>query len=94
LFHIHPSGFFSLNWSLLPVLMTVLGGVGTLVGPIIGPFILAVLFELANIWLPEIHPIFSGVFIIVVMLFLPKGLMSLKEKAGRSHSSMLASSVQ
>ena len=28
LFHIHPTGFFSLTWALLPVLMTILGGIG------------------------------------------------------------------
>jgi len=80
LFHIHPSGFFSLNWALLPVLMTILGGIGTLMGPVVGAFVLASVFELANLWLPEIHPIFSGAFIILVMLFLPGGIMSLGEK--------------
>ena len=80
LFHIHPSGFFSLNWALLPVLMTILGGIGTLMGPVVGAFVLASVFELANLWLPEIHPIFSGAFIILVMLFLPRGIMSLGEK--------------
>ncbi len=77
LFHIHPMGFFSLNWSLLPVLMCTLGGVGSIAGPIIGAVILSGVFEMANIWMPEIHPIFSGVFIIMVMMFLPNGLMSL-----------------
>jgi branched-chain amino acid transport system permease protein len=80
LFHIHPSGFFSLNWALLPVLMTILGGIGTLIGPVVGAFVLASVFELANMWLPEIHPIFSGAFIILVILFLPGGIMSLGEK--------------
>ncbi|MBW1704714.1 MAG: branched-chain amino acid ABC transporter permease [Deltaproteobacteria bacterium] len=80
LFHIHPSGFFSLNWALLPVLMTILGGIGTLMGPVVGAFALASVFELANLWLTEIHPIFSGAFIILVMLFLPGGIMSLGEK--------------
>jgi len=82
LFHIHPSGFFSLNWALLPVLMTILGGIGTLIGPVVGAFVLASVFELANLWLPEIHPIFSGAFIILVMLFLPGGIVSLGEKRG------------
>jgi branched-chain amino acid transport system permease protein len=78
LFHIHPSGFFSLNWALLPVLMTIFGGIGTISGPIIGAFILAVVFEMTNIWLPEIHPIFSGAFIILVMLFIPQGIMNMR----------------
>jgi len=80
LFHIHPLGFFSLNWALLPVLMTVLGGIGTLYGPILGAFVLTGVFELANIYIPEIHPIFSGLFVILVMLYLPQGIMSLGGK--------------
>ncbi len=84
-FHIHPSGVFSLNWALLPVLMTIFGGIGTLMGPVLGAFFLASVFELANIWLPEIHPLFSGAFIILVMLFLPRGVMSLGEKNGVLH---------
>jgi branched-chain amino acid transport system permease protein len=81
LFHIHPLGFFSLNWALLPVLMTVLGGIGTLFGPVLGAFVLTAVFELANIYIPEIHPIFSGLFVILVMLFLPQGIMSLGGKS-------------
>ena len=74
-FHIHPYGMFSLNWGLMPILMVMIGGAGTFLGPIIGAVILAVVFELASIWMPEIHPIFSGLMIILVTLFLPKGLL-------------------
>lgn len=77
LFHIHPYGVFSLNWGLLPILMTLFGGAGTFIGPIIGSVLLAVVFEIANTWLPEIHPIFSGLMVIIVTLFLPKGILSM-----------------
>jgi branched-chain amino acid transport system permease protein len=80
LFHIHPEGFLNLNWTLYPILMCVLGGIGTILGPIIGAVFLTAVFSLANIYLPEIHPIFSGALIIVVMLFLPDGVMRLKAK--------------
>ncbi len=76
IFHVHPAGVYSLNWAITPVLMTILGGAGTFWGPIIGAFILAGVFELANIWMPELHPIFSGAFIVLVTLFLPDGIMS------------------
>ncbi len=78
LFHIHPEGFLNLNWTLYPILMCVLGGIGTIVGPIIGAVFLTGVFSLANIYLPEIHPIFSGALIIVVMLFLPNGVVRLR----------------
>jgi branched-chain amino acid transport system permease protein len=76
LFHVHPGGVFNLNWIIIPILMAILGGAGTFWGPILGAFILATVFELANIWMPELHPIFSAAFIVLVTLFLPNGLMS------------------
>ena len=75
-FHVNSSGAFSLNWVIVPILMASLGGAGTFLGPILGSFILAGVYELANIWMPELHPIFSGAFIVLVALFLPDGIMS------------------
>ncbi len=75
IFHVHPPGAFSLNWVIIPVLMTMLGGAGTFWGPVIGAFVLSIAFELTNIFMPELHPIFSGAFIILVTLFVPNGIM-------------------
>jgi branched-chain amino acid transport system permease protein len=83
MFHIHPPGALSLNWGLLPILMTILGGSGTFLGPILGSFILAGIFEMANIWMPLLHPIFSGIFIVLVTLFLPRGIMSFLGAGGQ-----------
>ncbi|MBW1767140.1 MAG: ABC transporter permease [Deltaproteobacteria bacterium] len=80
LFHISPDGFFSFEWTLYPILMCMLGGAGTITGPIIGAFFLTIAFELAKIWLPEFHPMFSGMLIILVVLFLPTGLVRLRFK--------------
>ena len=80
LFHIHPQNFFGLSWTLFPILMCVLGGSGTFTGPIVGALALTGVFELAKIWLPDIHPIISGTLIIVAILFLPDGLIRLKLK--------------
>ena len=80
LFHIHPQNFYGLNWTLYPILMCVLGGTGTIIGPIIGALFLSGVFELAKIWLPEVHPIFSGAIIIVAIMYLPNGLVRLKLK--------------
>jgi branched-chain amino acid transport system permease protein len=76
-FHISPDGFFSFDWTLYPILMCMLGGAGTISGPIIGAFFLTIVFELAKIWLPEFHPMFSGLMIILVVLFLPSGVVRL-----------------
>jgi branched-chain amino acid transport system permease protein len=77
LFHVEPLGFFGLTWTIYPVLMCVLGGTGTIFGPIMGAFFLTAVFELAKYWLPEIHPIFSGLLIILAIMFLPNGFIRL-----------------
>jgi branched-chain amino acid transport system permease protein len=78
LFHIDAPNFFGLNWTLYPVLICVLGAAGTLAGPIVGAFVLTAVFEIAKIWLPGIHPIFSGALIILVILFVPNGFLRIR----------------
>ena len=74
-FHVDSAGAFNLDWVIIPILMTILGGAGTILGPILGAFILSGVFELANMVMPQLHPIFSAAFIVLVTLFLPNGLM-------------------
>ena len=76
IFHIHPQNFFGLNWTLYPILMCVIGGSGTFTGPVMGAVFMTALFEAAKIWLPDIHPLFSGGLIILTILFLPNGIVS------------------
>ena len=83
LFHIHPQNFFGLSWTLYPILICVLGGGGSITGPVIGAFVLTGIFEVAKIWLPDIHPIISGSLIIIAILFLPDGLIKMRLRGVR-----------
>jgi branched-chain amino acid transport system permease protein len=78
LFQVSAPSFFGLNWTLYPVIICVLGGIGTVTGPIAGAFVLTLLFEVSKEWLPMIHPILSGILVIVVILFLPGGILRTK----------------
>ena len=80
LFHVSPDGFLNLNWTLYPILMAVIGGSGTVLGPVVGAFAMTAVFTLASVSYPEIHPIFSGAVIILVMLFMPNGIMRLAKR--------------
>ncbi|MBN9217662.1 MAG: branched-chain amino acid ABC transporter permease [Mesorhizobium sp.] len=75
IFHVGPDSVFDLDWMLLPLMMTVVGGTGTLIGPILGALVMYAVFDLAKIVVPDYHPVISGLTIILAMLFLPKGLM-------------------
>jgi branched-chain amino acid transport system permease protein len=75
IFHVGPDSIFSLDWMLLPLMMTVIGGTGTVLGPILGALVMYAVFDLAKIHIPDYHPILSGLVIILGMLFLPNGLV-------------------
>ena len=81
LFHINPDSVMNLNnWMFYPLLMCVLGGNGTISGPIIGAFFITAVFSFGDVYFKGTHPIVSGLLIILVMRFMPTGLVGLKDK--------------
>jgi branched-chain amino acid transport system permease protein len=81
LFHINPDSVMNLNnWMFYPLLMCVLGGNGTIIGPIIGAFFITALFSFGDVYFKGTHPIVSGLLIILVMRFMPGGLIGLKDR--------------
>ena len=77
LFHINPDSVMNLNWMFYPLLMCVLGGNGTIMGPIIGAFFITAIFSFGDVYFKGTHPMVSGLLIILVMKFMPGGLMGL-----------------
>jgi branched-chain amino acid transport system permease protein len=81
LFHINPDSVMNLNnWMFYPLLMCVLGGNGTIIGPVIGAFFITALFSFGDVYFKGTHPIVSGLLIILVMRFMPGGLIGLKDR--------------
>ncbi len=71
--HIDPSGAFSLQWTIDIVNATIIGGLGTVLGPIVGAlFIVEFGIQLANY--PELHVALTGALLIIVIRFAPRGL--------------------
>jgi len=68
---------FNLSWSFLPTLATFIGGLGTIIGPILGSVCFLTLNELFAITLGQIHLVIFGFSFVLIVLFLPGGLMSL-----------------
>ncbi len=57
--------------------MNLVGGSGTIIGPIIGPTILTLIDEISQLFKPEIARISFGVSLILIILYMPKGIMGL-----------------
>jgi len=67
--------------SFMPLMMTLIGGLGTIEGPIIGSALITFVEEFLRFIDPTIRWISIGAFLIVVVIFLPKGISSLLRKA-------------
>jgi branched-chain amino acid transport system permease protein len=72
---IDPPTAFGVDDNIFPIVMALLGGVGTVAGPLIGAIILTAINE--SLWsrFPQIHTLFFGAAIVLVVIFLPRGLL-------------------
>jgi branched-chain amino acid transport system permease protein len=71
----YPQHTFSPAWTFDAVLMSYIGGVGTVRGPVLGALFYVVLREWLAEKLMEFHLIIFGVLFMLVVLFLPGGLV-------------------
>jgi branched-chain amino acid transport system permease protein len=80
----YPQHAFSPAWTFDAVLMSFIGGVGTVHGPVLGAFFYVILKELLALHLVELHLLIFGALFILVVLFLPGGLVGAWSLAERS----------
>ena len=79
---IDPAAVFAIIWSIRAIATSILGGQGTILGPIVG----AVALTLVSEWVWErsttFYQVIFGGIIVLVVLFLPGGLMALLQRGG------------
>src|SRR5215475_13688072 len=73
--YIDPASVFFVQITIAMALMSMLGGKGTVIGPIVGAVILYTAQELTWVNFPTAHLIAYRLFIILVARFMPRGLM-------------------
>ncbi len=78
--YIDPFIAFNLNYSFMPVLMAIFGGMGQLYGPVIGAAVFAYLEEFLVTRLPELYMVIFGIILVIAILYLPNGLVGLIQK--------------
>jgi branched-chain amino acid transport system permease protein len=71
---------FSSTWTFDSLLITSVGGVGTVTGPIIGAFFYAISKEFFARTLPGVHVFIFGILFVVVVLILPGGLVEMASR--------------
>ncbi len=70
-----PDSVLTLEISVQIAIITMLGGAGTLLGPIVGAALLLSAQEIFKNQFRESHLLIYGILIVVVVLFLPEGIM-------------------
>ena len=79
----YPQHVFSPAWTFDAVLISFIGGVGTIHGPVLGALFYVILKEVLAVRLVELHLLIFGVLFILVVLFLPGGLVEAWSRARR-----------
>ena len=81
---VDPEDVFPLSRSILVLLMAVMGGVGTMFGPIIGAAVLIPLSELTRIYLGgtggAVDLIIYGALIVLICVYRPEGLIGIAKR--------------
>jgi branched-chain amino acid transport system permease protein len=70
---------FALDYSILPIAAAVVGGMGTLAGPVLGAFILVPLSEVLRA-LGTLRIVFYGLFLVIFIVALPEGIFHYLER--------------
>ncbi len=79
----YPQHPFSPSWTFDALLITYIGGVGTLQGPLLGAVFYTLLKEYLAIHWVDFHLLIFGVLFMAIVLALPGGLVDLVQRAGR-----------
>jgi branched-chain amino acid transport system permease protein len=79
----YPELAFSPTWTFDAVLISYIGGVGTLIGPVVGAVFYVLVREQLAVTLVNVHQVIFGILFIVVVLALPGGLVDLSSRLRR-----------
>lgn len=81
---------FELGWAFDPVLISFIGGAGTVTGPILGSIVFVILKELFAISLGQMNVLIFGIVFIFAVLFFPKGIIGIPKLLQRKKASVVS----
>ncbi len=84
---VSPEGSFSIDFTLLPIAMALLGGMHSTWGPVVGAVVLGVISEFLKLKIPYGHLLVYGLIIVIAILFFPQGIVgTLGQKLKKARS--------
>ncbi len=76
----YPEAVLSITFTIFIITFTIFGGSGTILGPIIGTLLLYGIYDMVGVSFSEYFTLIFGLFILILMLFLPNGLKDILKK--------------
>ncbi len=81
---IDPVGVFDIALNVKMIIMAVFGGPGSVLGPVVGAFILSVISEVLATKVTSIASMFFGIVIVIAVVFMPRGIAHLVQHVNRT----------
>jgi len=81
---VEPFSAFGLDWSITIIVMAIVGGLGTVWGPVLGAVVIYYGITVQLQSLPAVSALLSGLILIIVIRFLPDGLLGTAERGVRA----------
>lgn len=72
-----PAGMFGISWTINALLMTIVGGIGTLVGPVVGAVVVYYVLTKQLESYQSLSIVIEGLLLIIIVRFAPRGLWPL-----------------
>lgn len=91
---IFPERLFDVDITVLMIIMVVIGGSGTVVGPLLGAVTLQFLSEFLRQNFTNLHTFILGAIIIIVVILLPQGAVNYVREARRTKEFSLLANVR
>jgi branched-chain amino acid transport system permease protein len=81
---IDPVGVFDISLNVKMIIMAVFGGPGSVLGPVVGAFILSGISEILATKITSLASMFFGIVIVIAVVFMPSGIAHLVRNIGRT----------
>jgi branched-chain amino acid transport system permease protein len=75
-----PASAFDISLNVKMIIMAVFGGPGTVLGPVLGAFVLSTVSELLSSEITSVAGLFFGLVVVVAVIFMPRGVADLMRR--------------
>jgi branched-chain amino acid transport system permease protein len=90
----YPTDVFDASFTVLMVIMVVIGGSGSVAGPLVGAIGLELLSQFLRINLADYNQLIFGAIIVLVVVFFPQGVVNFVREALRSRQFSILANVR